>query len=135
MTEEEKQLLFNDLCARLPYKPLISAPAFSKTPAFLKGIEITDDGYNDYQIYVEGIGSLFVSAEDIKPYLRPMNSMTDEERDEYEDTLEYDRSYYYTISTPTIKTIDWLLRNHFDYRRLIEKELALELTEDMYKIQ
>lgn len=132
MTQEEKELLFSDLCARLPYRPLISAPSFSKTPVFLKGIKITDDGYSDYQIYVEGVGDLFVSAEDIKPYLRPMDSMVDEERDEFEDTLEYDRSYYYTISTPTIKTVDWLLKNHFDYRRLIEKGLALEALDDMY---
>ena len=127
MTDEEKQILFKDLCTRIPYKPLISIPKFSKTPVVLKGIKMIDNDYSDFQIYAEGIGDLFINANEIKPYLRPMESMIDIEEDDYKDTLEYDKGYYYSISTPTIKTIDWLNGNHFDYRKLIEKGLALEL--------
>ena len=126
MTQEEKQLLFSDLCARQPYSVMINTPLFEK-PTLLKGIAdnmcwaVVDE--NNYE---------WVDIDDVKPYLRPMDSMTDEERDEYENILEYDRNYYYTTSTPTIKTIDWLNENHFDYRKLIEKELALEAPKDMY---
>ena len=105
---------------------MINTPLFEK-PTLLKGIAdnmcwaVVDE--NNYE---------WVDIDDVKPYLRPMDSMTDEERDEYENILEYDRNYYYTTSTPTIKTIDWLNENHFDYRKLIEKKLALEAHKDMY---
>lgn len=147
ITQEDKELLFNDLCARLLYKPLISAPAFSKNPVFLKGIEVSDDGYNDYQIYVEGIGNLFVSADDIKPYLRPMSSMTEDERmfvnktffSESDNFMIDDVGEMFTESQPyeTIYTLslkiqseyfNWLNANFFDYRGLIKKGLAIEIS-------
>ena len=147
ITQEDKELLFNDLCARLLYKPLISAPAFSKNPVLLKGIEVTDDGYNDYQIYVEGIGNLFVSADDIKPYLRLMSSMTEDERvfvnktffSESDNFMIDDVGEMFTESQPyeTIYTLslkiqseyfNWLNANFFDYRGLIKKGLAIEIS-------
>ena len=93
---------------------------------------------------------------DIKPYLRPMSSLTEEEKEKlcelcdmyepYNDTNDY--SYYGIkvvrefcvtdekyIDTLNFRVIDWLLENHFDYRGLIEKGLALEAPEGMYKTE
>ena len=64
---------------------------------------------------------------DIKPYLRPMSSMTEEELDKYEE-LEWAGDFE-TLSLPLL---DWLNRKMFDYRGLIEKGLALEAPEGMY---
>ena len=61
------------------------------------------------------------------PYLRPMSSMTEEERKEYQAFFNYDGVEY------PEEYIDWLNAHHFDYRGLIEKGLALEAPEGMYK--
>lgn len=127
MTQEDKNLLLKDLCARLPYK--------------VKGI-ITYDKSNT-TFTVEGIDNnvLHLSdaeecyVEDFKPYLRPMSSMTSVEVLEYISLKESivasdDMTYYFE----TYESIDWLNAHHFDYRGLIEKGLALEAPENMYKI-
>jgi hypothetical protein len=66
----------------------------------------------------------------VKPYLRPMSSMTEEEKFEYGFITErwmYDATYSISDS------VDWLNANHFDYRGLVEKGLALVAPEGMYK--
>ena len=67
----------------------------------------------------------------VKPYLRPMSSMTEEEK------IEWDAEYAYNSRTYSYegyvgKMTDWLNKHHFDYRGLIEKGLALEAPKDMY---
>ena len=114
MTQEDKILLLKDLCARLPYK--------------VKGI-ITYDKSNT-TFTVEGIDNnvLHLSdaeecyVEDFKPYLRPMSSIA-----ELITAKEWS-------SLGGIDLIDWYNANHIDYRGLIEKGLALEAPENMYKI-
>ena len=67
-----------------------------------------------------------------KPYLIPLSSMTEKQKKEYQYITErwmYDPSYSISDST------DWLNKNHFDYRGLIEKGLAIEAPKDMYKNQ
>ena len=64
----------------------------------------------------------------VKPYLRSMSSMTEEEKDEYDKTFDWD---YAIQGTP----FDWLNAHHFDHRGLIEKGLAIEASEDMYKTE
>lgn len=117
MTQEDKELLLIDLCARLPYQPLC------------KNVDIEDD-------FCECDAPLGYSLRDlvdnkiiIKPYLRPMSSMTEEERLLfYQNTLQYNEETGY--SEYTYKSIDWLNAHHFDYRGLIEKGLAIEVTEE-----
>ena len=77
----------------------------------------------------------------VKPYLRPFSSMTEEENEEYYNTMDketqrnypnscdFSESIYYS---KTIETFDWLNAHHFDYRGLIEMGLALEAPEGMY---
>ena len=67
---------------------------------------------------------------EIKPYLRPMSSMTEEEKYEFNELPTISSS----IQSLSINEIDFLNAHHFDYRGLIEKGLALEASEGMYKI-
>ena len=89
-----------------------------------------------------------IVVRECKPYLRPMSSMTEEERKEYESIFsigeyscggslegkeyEYINDSYDDV-TQSVFLIDWLLAHHFDFRKLIQKGLALEATERMYK--
>ena len=64
-------------------------------------------------------------------YLRPMYSMTDEERNSYEWCILHGSS----LISDNIMLFDWLNAHHFDYRGLISQGLALEAPEDMYNIK
>jgi len=108
MTQEEKQLLLKDLCERLPY-----------------GVKMTD-GVDTYRLTSPFLYK-YIEME-LKPYLRPMSTMTEEEKDEFYKTYDWD---YGVQGTP----FDWLNAHHFDYRGLIDKGLALEAPEDMYKTE
>lgn len=136
MTQNDKELLIRDLCARLPYGVIVHLEYDENT-------SITRE---------MGLGSLhdimFDSAEG-KPYLRPLSSMTEEERDEFEfktgfkiwsndfdnqyDTL--DNEYGYIDKECIVETFNWLNAHHFDYRGLIPMELALKAPKDMYNIK
>ena len=138
MTQENKQLLLKDLCARLPYGLILDVDTADwKAPQ------------GHIQLKIEGIGILFKDmslivngsyyGDNYKPYLRPMSSMTKEECIELgniEATIEnigevIPNAPYY-IEVISSKQIDWLNAHHFDYRGLIEKGLAIEAPEGMY---
>lgn len=119
MTEEDKELLLKDLSARLPYR-VICCVCFNTT-CYYNGKLLPI-----YLIWLLN-NSEFAA---IKPYLRPLSSMTEEEEKEYTDIDN--RSYscpkdYAHI--PASDRIDWLNKHHFDYRGLIEKGLAIKVTE------
>ena len=131
MTQEDKDLLLKDLCARLLYRVIVdySHNAFDVR----KGNYVKHGSkcvLNCYLLDVFMSPRQNEKGEYIKPYLRPMSSMTDEEIEEYYKTFRaesYGRGYVYVES---IKSYDWLLSHHFDYRGLIEKGLAIEVTEE-----
>lgn len=131
MTQEDKELLLKDLCARLPY-----------------GVKILHEGWNfewdDELSTVEkvvGIDKDFIYTKvinthngeeyrddkwpidtfDNKLFLRPISSMTDEQKYQYNF---YSRAAFADVSL----LIDWLNKNHFDYRGLIKKGLAIDAT-------
>ena len=120
MTQVEKQLLVKDLCARFPYGVICRLS--------VKGadVSITEE------LKTGGLEHFINGTMDVKPYLRPMSSMTEEERHEYNKAftkvllMRYRASSHYPVT-------DWLLAHHFDFRELIEKGLALEAPEKMYK--
>ena len=119
MTQEDKNLLLKDLCARLPYGVMIQIPElFYPQRKVIEKLVTIDDlwHFNDSGIYIENV----------KPYLRPMSSMTGEEKEEYHKLCDI----YYGIYFDSINSIDWLNAHHFDYRRLIPKGLAIEVTEE-----
>ena len=137
MTQEDKQLLLKDLCARLPYGVMVYFEGWN--PEKLLEINLRIDVFN-------GMGGLPI------PYLRPMSSMTEEElkelNEKYGDIAYFfiqDPPYYHGLQaqhsdigsieiSEFSEVYDWLYAHHFDYRGLIEKGLALESLEGMYKI-
>lgn len=122
MTEEEKGLLLKDLCGRLQNKVMI----YLHTSSEITGSAIVLNS-SIYGFIEDVLNNSPYEIKEIKPYLRPMSSMTKEEK------VEYD-----SFNAPTahrkvwVNRIDWLLSNHFDYRGLIPMGLALEAPDGMY---
>lgn len=119
MTQEDKKLLLIDLCARLPY-----------------GVKVQ---YNNEIFNIDWISALYeevkldipdnytVEISEVKPYLRPMSSMT---KEEYE--LLANRCITSSVGFVHFEAgelIEWLTKNMFDYLELIPKGLAIEITE------
>ena len=120
MMQEDKELLLKDLCARLPYGIKASYYGAEEECETWDEIEcVTLDGYVD-------IGQYSLPIEGIKPYLFLLSSMTDEQRKEFDTTLKYLPAE--EIDFWTLDTYDWCNKNHFDYRGLIRKGLAIDAT-------
>ena len=118
MKQEHKELLLRDLCARLPYG--IKASYYGADEECETWDEVDGVAFD----YVE-IGQYSLPIERVKPYLFPISSMTEEQKNEYQYITErWMNDSSYSISD----SIDWLNKNHFDYRGLIEKGLAIEAT-------
>ena len=127
MTQEEKQLVLLDLSVRL------SCGVICKTPkgdghlcSINQTIFGTEYGININPIKRDYFNDSEVKEQVIKPYLRPMSSMTEEELKEWVTILNF------VQEKRLDRSIDWLNAHHFDYRGLIEKGLALEAPEGMY---
>ena len=131
MTQEDKILLIRDLCGRLPYGVKAYIKNWSKLDRkYYEGVytvESIDPSLNN--IYADSERSsvkVIVGDDDyeIKPYLRPMSNMTEEEKLMYEGLMiGTDNNIQYILDV-----IDWLNAHHFDYRDLIEKGLAIDAT-------
>ena len=153
MIQEDKELLLKDLCARLPYGVIVrhadciidnnynETGEFNYTKGYLYDICRMDDMTTtiiESEGEREGYEHICLLEKTV-PYLRPMSSMTEDEKNEYEKTFDsvYDMddcgedadSWHKEFS---IRSLDWLNAHHFDYRGLIEKGLALEAPEGMY---
>lgn len=140
MTQEEKQLLLKDLSSRLPYGVKCQIDYDNEEDAFLGVERYADDWIVSICTETEEIGlygaSEYFYPEDIKPYLRPMSSMTEEEKEEQSKIVIQSMSCSLDNSeSATTMLNDWLLSKHFDVRGLIEKGLALEAPEGMYKTE
>lgn len=126
MTQENKQLLLKDLCGRFPYGVMMKVTPEGGGPG---GVESYD-----LKLNIELLGVFSDFADAFKPYLRPMSSMTEEEISEFQKRLKIIKDVEQTLHfCNTVESIDWLNAHHFDYRGLIEKGLALEAPEGMYK--
>ena len=121
MTQEEKDALIRDLCARLPYGVKVKFEYVITSPAKIIGI-------NKFFIECEDVSA---DIEDIKPYLFPLSSMTEEQKQELYNLME--ESAFQIIHSedgnpqPHI-AMDWYNKNHFDYRGLIPMGLAEDAT-------
>ena len=115
MKQEQKELLLKDLCARLPY-----------------GVKVNYNYLTDYTL----TNTLMVSHfyELMKPYLRPMSSMTEEERSDLRKYCAEHRGITYDIgisgATNSANIINWLLAHHFDIYDLIPMDLAIAVTKE-----
>ena len=134
MKQEEKNLLLKDLCARLPYGVKVN---------FHGNIEILCEAhiYKSTQTIVGESGTLYdIDIPFVKPYLRPLSNMTEGEKEELKYVIESglqalgSEEMYNVVNAALVAfEIDFYNKHHFDYRGLIEKELALKAPKGMYK--
>lgn len=139
MTQRDKELLLKDLCGRLPYGVMVGYSGKDNPDTLDKigRVIYVDMRFGMIQMQ-DGSGILYglPPSETIKPYLRSMSSMTEEESRTY---TNHRRQIIYSsgdlLSESINVYLDWLNQHHFDYRGLIPKGLALEVTSenDPYK--
>ena len=123
MKQEDKELLLRYLCMALPYK--VKVCLYERETCVLLGI----DGYD---VYLDVDSDPF-RIESIKPYLRPMSSMTEEEMERFTDTHSLlDANGICNNVCCTVEGMDYLNSINVDYRGLIPMGLALEAPEGMY---
>ena len=138
MTEEQKELLLKDLCSRLPYGVKISIPNLWTQKM---EVEILDEIFKgDDGLY--RANSDVVCIEYIRPYLFPLSSMNEEQLSYIHFNTKFNIDRFGTITPKNdeddfpiyvdmedwISLYGWLNKNHFDYRGLIEKGLAIDAT-------
>ena len=142
MTQEEKDLLLKDLCARLTYGVKAYVKNWSKLDRkYYEGVytvESIHPSLNNILVYSERFSvEVIVGYYDyeIKPYLFPLSSMTEEQKKEYRKACDLDMGI---LENSPMKgepfpamynSQDWLDAHHFDYRGLIEKGLAIDATD------
>ena len=137
MTQEDKQLLLKDLCARLPYKVIVEIISY--------GQETQKPWFGELSCKSLDCFLHDVAYKSIKPYLRPLSSMTEEESAEVSNIISewFDKELFYLTEEPFLEyalqmidctinpmLFDWLNKKMFDYRGLIPKGLAIEVTKD-----
>ena len=130
MTKEDKELLLLDLSARLLYGVYcqgITKEYNEDKDAYIdKEITNTLLEVHHYKCSYGHVGLMNeCNIETIKPYLRSISSMTEEERKEYKHLVAFSGS-----PNGAANFVDWLNKNHFDYRNLIERGLAIEVTKE-----
>ena len=129
MTQEDKELLIEDLSARLPYGVKLGFYASATKQTYictLLGLEPQED---EPIIAKTENGSFYMLAGNVKPYLFPMSSMTEEQKRAYNMmSLDADWVSNPHYNVPAYNVLDWLNENHLDYRDLIGKGLALDAT-------
>ena len=143
MTQEEKELSFIDISGRLHYGVIVNYKEDEyghhkwkitslHTLSYSKSGILIDTDYDGWIGYEEQRGCGMSSGSrpfrfgEVLPYLRPMSSMTVAEKYEYHVLGEC----YNGIFFNTIESIDWLNKHHFDFRHLIERKLAIAVTEE-----
>jgi hypothetical protein len=128
MTQNEKDILLKDLCARLPYGVVIQEKCVEHDKTFLPNKEV--DRLVNVDVHADSLmtncGSLYY-IDEVKPYLFPISSMTDEQKKEYAHILVYTSSFE-MIQITGESTYDWLNKNMFDWRGLIPMGLAIDAT-------
>ena len=141
MTQEEKELLAKDICARLPY---VIVHTWYNKPLDIKctGIDLYTNTIN---LDIPDDDNAKVYIDNCKPYLRPMSSMTEEEKKEISELIDapieidsdgdiiYLGGYSIIPCSDYQIYIDYLISHHFDFRGLIPMGLAIEAPEGMYR--
>ena len=124
MTAEDKELLIRDICARLPYG--LKAKYYDPEAERTTWDEINDvynsTSYNHTEV---GIGQYGLNVVEVKPYLFPLSSMTEEQKKEQEahfTCIKHDMSF------SICRYIEWCYKNHLDINGLLSKGLAIDAT-------
>lgn len=119
MTKEDKDLLLRDLCGRLPYGVKVTTTNTAVKFGVISGISIE----NKISVRTKHADIVFNCTE-VKPYLFPLSSMTEEQEEEYNSLNCWELGCF----PYTEDALDYLIANHFDYRGLIPKGLAIDCT-------
>ena len=122
MTSEDKNLLIKDLCGRLPYGVKFEHKYRSEVGKILSITPVYGDVVY-FDRYINEHKKCDIC--DIKPYLFPLSSMTEEQKKEWQSLMISDS---FGILYHTIDSFDYLYKNHIDYRGLIPKGLANDAT-------
>lgn len=142
MTQEQKDLLLKDICARLPYGVKVRYSSYEKFITCT--LQAIDYVYNNVDLWSKDACFNPVNISKIKPYLFPLSSMTEEQKYDFycrfvesdygfEDFKEFylDNGMWHKLLTTLDDIeaiIDWFHKNHFDYRGLIPMGLAIDAT-------
>ena len=125
MTKEDKELLLKDFCARLPFGVIVTTP---KGKGHVCDINLTIFEYKLGINIDPSIRNIF-NINDIKPYLFPLSSITEEQEKELEYLCDWENDRWRGLAViQESVVIDYLNKNHFDYRGLIERRLAINAT-------
>ena len=134
MTQEDKELLLKDLCARLPYGVKLQKTYDTSDPVELYLIDVCHHTIKFYTYKGEGltmcdVGNIerFVKLR-YKPYLFPLSSMTEEQMFDFVTVQAENCKGSYPTLSECSAIIDWGYKHHFDVNNLIEKGLALDAT-------
>lgn len=124
MKQEDKDLLNKDLCARLPYK--VKCLYFDPKV----GTDWVDRIEYVYPFDLEvGVDQWILEIDTIKPYLYPLSSMTEEQKEIY---CQLQQKVIYNskgvVNKDVMNYINWCYENHLDINDLIPKGLALDAT-------
>jgi hypothetical protein len=137
MKQEDKELLIKDLCGRLTYGVKVR---YSSYYEFITcTLDTVTPKYKCVDLWSKNACFTSIFVDKIKPYLFPLSSMTDEQKEELKQRGWYfDCFEIYNVDKhgwreaisheDCFDLIDWLNKNHFDYRGLIEKSLAIDAT-------
>ena len=125
MTQENKELLLKDLCARLQYGVKVNV-TYSNENASSFRQRVCTEGVN--VLNTDIIGLYQRNEIDIKPYLFQLSSMTEKQKEELMELMYKADTPFGAIFSENIDYFDWLNKHHFDYRGLIEKGLAIDAT-------
>ena len=127
MTQEERDLLIKDLCTRLPYGIKVEY----ENEIF--DVEHVCPMYEEVKLDIPETWTIDVS--EVKPYLFPMSSMTEEQKEELDKYLDMDSKSLIDgyknglkCAHPYFNVQDWYNKNHFDYRGLIPMGMAIDAT-------
>jgi hypothetical protein len=120
MTQEQKELLLKDLCARLPYGVKCHKSTYRPDLPEELICTVNNSNHNCVQL-----GTYLYKLEDVKPYLFPLSSMTEEQRNELHSLMIRDS---YGILYHTIESFDYCYKNNIDIRGLIPMGLANDAT-------
>lgn len=122
MTDQEKKKLLIALSGYYPHGVIVEIEGYGihKLKGIDNGTISTDRGIN-YPLRL------------VKPYLRTMDSMTEEEQIKFSSLCELTTdSNGEKVWSVSVKGYDWLNANFFDYRHLTDDGLAKVAKEGMY---
>ena len=137
MKQKNKDLLLQDLCARVPYGLIVACDNNDGTMHNTWKVAYINKIIEDvYLLNTESTATQIISVKEIKPYLFPLSSMTEEQKNDmfnYCYNTEHEASKFSNgklkfVYDYEIVKIDWCNKNNFDYRGLIELGLAIDAT-------